>query len=129
MRLIPSMVDMKRDAEEKEHIADKMVGNMPDIPDYPYGLSICLCNDELEKLGLETDEVEVGDMLHLHCMAKVTSVSQNANEQNGKQRRVELQITHIAAEDEDEENEEYQEKESVKKTSFKEMKNKFFKNG
>ena len=45
-------------------------------------------------------------MIHLHAMCVVKSVSSSDNEMSGPSRRVELQITHIAAEDEDEENEE-----------------------
>lgn len=76
----------------------------PSPPRYPYGLGISLCEEELEKLDLTDMELEPGDMIHLHCMATVTSVSKNAN-QDGEHCRVELQITHIAAEDEEEEDE------------------------
>ena len=76
-----------------------------DNPIYPYGLCISLCEDELDKLGLEAD-CDIGDTVHLFCMAKVTSVSQHES-QNGKHCRVELQITDMAVESEDEENESY----------------------
>lgn len=74
-------------------------------PIYPYGLCISLCNDELEKLDLDTDDVEPGDMLHLHCLATVTSISKR-DTGTGPDERVELQICFIAAESEDDENEE-----------------------
>lgn len=96
---IPSMVDMKLDAEEQEEAMN------PSPPAYPYGLCISLCDDELEKLGLD-DNVNVGDMLHMHCLAEVTSVSKRDDSNNGPSCRIELQIKFIAAEDEDEENEE-----------------------
>lgn len=99
MRKIPAMVSMRRTPAEKT----EAVAAMSDGPDYPYGLCISLCNDELEKLGL-ADEVEVGDMLHLHCMAKVTSVSKSDSEMSGPSCRVELQITDMVGEDEDSEN-------------------------
>lgn len=101
---LPSMVSMEMDSKEK---AEMLTAS---LPRYPYGLCLSLCQDELDKLGIEVGEVGVGDMLHLHCLAKVTSVSSNENE-DGSYSRVELQVTHIAAEDEDEEN-----KESDKKT-------------
>lgn len=100
---IPSMVDMAFSQEEKEDFSK------PTLPRYPYGLCLSLCQDELDKLGIEIGDVGVGDMLHLHCLAKVTSVSSNENE-NGSSSRVELQVTHIAAEDEDEENKEVDKK-------------------
>ena len=94
------MVDMKMDKSEK---ADFM---MPEAPDYPYGLCISLCQDELEKLDIDYDDVSVGDMIHLVCMATVTSVSCHDSETSGPSCRIELQITHIAAEDEEEETKE-----------------------
>ena len=92
------MVDMALSPQEtKESMAvPTMSGNR-----YPYGLSICLCNDEIEKLGLD-DNVDVGDMLHLFAMGKVTSVSKNDTEE-GARVRVEIQLTHLGVEDEDDE--------------------------
>jgi len=98
---IGKMVDMSLPAAPS-------IGDMPEavniqlVPQYPYGLSICLNSPELDKLGLEGD-CEVGDMLHMHCFAKVTNVSKS--EANT---RIELQITMISAEDENAENEEYE---------------------
>lgn len=106
MKVMSDMVDMAKTPEELEERATPP-GAALDQPIYPYGLSICLCKDEIEKLGLE-DEMEVGDMVHLHCLAKVTGVSKNETT-SGSNLRVELQITHIAAEGEDEENEEAEE--------------------
>ena len=97
MRKIPAMVSMKRTPAEVK--ADAMP--TPDV--YPYGLSISLCDDELEKLGLG-DDVQVGDMLHLHCMGKVTAVSKHDSEAGGSSRRVEIQITDMVGESEDDEN-------------------------
>lgn len=97
MKKFPNMQDMKMDQKEKTEFMS------PSPPDYPYGLCISLCEDELEKLNLDDSEVSVGDMVHLVCMATVTSISKHDSEMNGPSCRVELQITHIAAEDEDEE--------------------------
>lgn len=103
MDRIPAMVDMARTPAEKEEAAEAAIPSPMNQPDYPYGLCISLTQDELDKLNLDHSDVEVGDMLHMHCMAKVTSVSKTDNEATGPQCRVELQITHIVAEDEDEE--------------------------
>jgi hypothetical protein len=98
MEKLPNMVDMK-----KEPSLDDEGNAYPGQNLYPYGLAICLNDDDLQKLDLD-DDIEVGEMVHLHCIAKITSVSsQDTND--GVKKRVELQITHIAAEDEDEENE------------------------
>lgn len=102
MNKIPAMVDMRRTPAEKTEATQAV----NDAPDYPYGLSISLGKDELEKLGLTGDEVEVGDMLHLHALAKVTSVSKHDNDSTGPDCRIELQITNMVGESEDDENRE-----------------------
>lgn len=71
---------------------------------YPYGLCIRLGTDELEKLDIE-DGFEVGDIIDLRCFAKVTSMSANVTTE-GTNRCMELQITHLAVENENEEDEE-----------------------
>lgn len=94
-----NMVDMSLDRKEQEEI-------MSQSPlKYPYGLCISLCQDEIEKLDLEGSEVEVGDMLHMHCLAQVTSTSTN-DFGDGPHSRIELQIKFIEVESEDTENKE-----------------------
>lgn len=105
MEKLPSMVDMRRTPEEKQEVASLSLPTALNQPDYPYGLSISLCENELEKIGFSQEDLRVNDMVHLHCMAVVTSVSNHDNVSSGPSCRVELQITHISAESEDEENE------------------------
>lgn len=104
MKAMPNMVDMARSPVEKSAEAQEMLTSaVADIPTYPYGLNICFDNEVLEKLDMDED-VQVGDYVHIHAFAKVTSVSER--DINGQpDRRVELTMTHISAEDEDEENE------------------------
>jgi len=97
------MKDMAISPEEQKEMVEFSIPTM-DAPSYPYGLCISLTEKELEKLDLSPD-CEVGDMIHLFAMAKVTSVSINET-QDGECCRVELQITHLELEDEDGENEE-----------------------
>lgn len=108
MAKLDPMVDMKLDKEEQEEI------NSPSPPMYPYGLCISLCTDELEKLGIDVATTDVGAIFHLHCLAKATSKSMNDSE-SGVNSRLELQIIAIAAESEDDENEESDNKLSGKK--------------
>jgi hypothetical protein len=102
-----AMVDM---AESPAKLQEKMPMEMPapKTPVYPYGLSICLNEDQLDKLGLDDELPGVGDMIHLCAIAKVTSVSQNETQIEGGEKkiicRIELQITHLATENEDREN-------------------------
>ena len=93
---LPKMVDMALDAKEQSEIMS------PSPPKYPYGLCICLCTDEVEKLGLS--DCEVGETLHIFAMGRVTSVSVSDNEVSGPNHRLEIQLTHIAGESEDYEN-------------------------
>lgn len=104
MRKIPAMVSMRLTDEDRKQNGyggpcDTTGGSV-----YPYGLCISLTQPELDKLGLSDDDVAVGDMLHIHAMAKVTSVSMSDSENFGPSCRVELQITDMVGEDEDEEN-------------------------
>jgi hypothetical protein len=100
MDKVPTFVDMKID--DKGPMADMM----PEAPkpSYPYGLSICLQKEQLDKLGLD-DSCSVGDLLHGHFLAEVTSVSKHQTEQ-GDNCRVEMQIKYLSAESEGEENKE-----------------------
>lgn len=70
---------------------------------YPYGLCISLCKDELVKLGLDFEDMKVGEMLHLHSLARVTSRS-NQETEGGDNPRVELVLAFLEIEDEDKEN-------------------------
>ncbi len=105
-----TMVDMARDPEEVKEDMKPASIETPSAPVYPYGLCISFDEDTLEKLGLDGSLPQVGMMIHLAGMAKVTSVSQNEREMpdGGKKNccRVELQITHLATENEDDEEEE-----------------------
>lgn len=92
------MVDMRRSLDEKIEatMPSPMMQN-----DYPYGLCISLTHDELEKLDLDGD-CEVGDMIDLRALGRVTSVSKT--EVDGKPCcRIEIQLEQLAVEDEDKE--------------------------
>ena len=103
MSKFSSMVDMAKDTEE---VRDEVA---PSVSVYPYGLCLAFDDDIMEKLGI-TEMPDVGDMIHIAAMAKVTSVSDRENEctdgTTKRCRRVELQITHLATENEDDENDE-----------------------
>lgn len=105
MRKIPAMIDMRLSPAEAKKAYPWRDEDAEDLPAYPCGLSISLSEVELAKLGL-TDDVDVGDMVHLHCMAKVTSVSKTDTESGGPCCRVELQITNMVGLNEEEENQE-----------------------
>lgn len=79
--------------------------NPNEMPKYPWGLSLRLSQDELDKLNVDHGDWEVGDIFHLHALGRITSISSNETE-GGEKCNVEIQITHLAGESEDAENEE-----------------------
>lgn len=102
--MVGSFVDMALTPEESEELNGFPTPSAK-LPKYPYGLCISLCNDELEKLGIEVSDLGLGDFLHLHSLAKVTSISCNDTE-SGSTCRVELVLAFIDCEDEGMEDEE-----------------------
>lgn len=77
---------------------------MSEKPRFPYGLKICLTDKEMAKLQIDVADAFVGGIVHIHALARVTSVSQNDTE-GGEQSRVELQVEDMCCvESEDEEN-------------------------
>jgi len=98
--MFTKLVDMELDDEEKVDFCAPIACAMPD---FPYGLRLCLSEKELKKLGLPVPEV--GDYLDLRAFACVKSVSCDSNDR-GETCRVELQIEKIAVENEDDEPEE-----------------------
>lgn len=104
MDKIPAMTDMRRTPKEKKEVMDMNAPVMANVPDYPWGLSISMCEEELEKLGLDAEDMKVGDIYHIHALIHVTSVSSSESESSGKSSRAEFQITHMSGESEDAEN-------------------------
>ena len=94
------LVDMARDDKPNENAVPAVLSENK----YPYGLQISLSEDELEKLDVDHSDWKVGETFHLHAFAKVTSISENQREDGEKSCCVQLQITHLAGESEDEEN-------------------------
>lgn len=95
----PKLVAMERTAAEKKKAEARYTEASPSGPDYPYGLTINLGKDELDKLGLK-ELPEVGDELHVYAVCCVTRVSQSADKRGDDSKSVELQITHMGAMDE-----------------------------
>jgi hypothetical protein len=85
------MISMKLTPAEAK--ADTMLGEPAesDLPKYPYGLSICLDDETLAKLGI-TELPKVGTVMQLTALVEVCSVSQYEN-QDGADNSLSLQIT------------------------------------
>lgn len=104
MDRMPHMVDMSISPEEaKENMF--IPGDISKEPRYPYGLSICLTQKELDKLNVDYSDWQVGDHFHIRAMSKITSISENETE-GGKTCRIEMQIVALSGENEELEDDE-----------------------
>lgn len=101
MNKLRPMVSMELTDDEKLDAVTPIA--MPDKPEFPYGMRICLTEAEFEKLKIDPAEAFVGGTFHLFGMARITNVSESDGP-NGKTCRVECQIEDLAIESEDLEN-------------------------
>lgn len=110
--MTPKLVDLKyTKAEAKE--ANDYSTPKDGGPEYPWGLTIRLEDDELKKLGIE-DLPDVGGEFHLQIIAKVQSASMTSMADGKTDRCVNLQITMMGVELEESAADEKGEKESPK---------------
>lgn len=115
------MVDMARSTSDIK----KELANYPspssDVSVYPYGLCLSLDEEILDKLEIDGD-CEVGDMIHLVAMARVTSCSESERETaDGKKKRscrIELQITSMGVENESTESDGEEDRETRAKRRY-----------
>lgn len=102
------MAKVMHDMELNDETAFEMAlpAGIAEKPRYPWGLRISLEDEQLKALGLDCADCNVGGIVHLHALGKITSVTQNDTSEGAKA-RVEIQITSMCCiESEDEENRE-----------------------
>lgn len=100
------MIDMSLDDEDILDMNCPYPIPMSDRAKYPYGLRLCLTESEINKLKIDPSEAFVGGMVHIHAIARITSVSCDETE-GGEKHRIEFQIEDMAIpESEDAENSE-----------------------
>jgi hypothetical protein len=90
------LASMKMDPKAREEMMTPSSA-LEDGPIYPYGLTLQLDDDTLDKLDLELPKV--GEKLMVMAHVEVTSVSSNASRDGGKTRKhrsASLQITDLA---------------------------------
>lgn len=86
-----SLVDLKLTKKEMNEEAQSS-----DMPSYPYGAQINLDTDELEKLGIGSDNLPaVGAEYHIRAVGKVTRISENETEGSDYSCGLCIQITAI----------------------------------
>lgn len=85
------MISMQLSASEAK--AETYLGepDTDDLPKYPYGLSLCLDDETLKKLGI-TDLPPVGTVMQLTALVEVCSIS-NYENQSGSDKSLNLQVT------------------------------------
>ncbi len=96
-----AMQDLKISKKEAEKKSESMVIGSSDQERYPYGLRLDLNDDTLKKLGI-TKLPAVGTVLMFEAKAKVVGSRQSATESSDN-RSIELQITHLDMEMDDDE--------------------------
>lgn len=89
------MVSMKRSKADIKK--DSVMTSPMDSERYPYGLRLSLQKDELAKLGIKRLP-GVGDTFEIEAMVKVVSVSAGASEGSQDRMSVDLQITDMCCE-------------------------------
>ena len=94
---MPKLVSMKITKEERDKRTEPS-SLATDGPAYPYGLTVQLDNDSLEKLGIKTLP-DAGEKYTLIAAVTVVGVSSSESE-SGKNRSVSLQLTALCLEDE-----------------------------
>lgn len=118
MEHMAGMIDMALDETDKNELG---MGHLlaPEQPKYPPGLCVRLTEHELEKIGVDHSDWTVGNIFHLHALAKVTSISSHESE-GGEHCCIEMQVTHLSGESEDEENVESEKEEAAENNSGEE---------
>ncbi|KAA3649389.1 MAG: hypothetical protein DWQ11_18780 [Proteobacteria bacterium] len=86
-----SMISMKQEPPAKAE-GDTTCCAQGEQPLYPYGLSLSLNSESMQKLGLSFDSLTIGQKMTLTAVIEVTSVSAY-KEQEGTEANASMQIT------------------------------------
>jgi hypothetical protein len=84
-----SLINMENTPQEAQQMVNPTAS---DAPKYPWGLSICLNDDSLDKLGVKTLPA-VGTEVTIVAKATVAATRESATEGDGSQASMDLQIT------------------------------------
>lgn len=89
------LTSMKIDQAAQKAKYASVAQDEPDRPMYPWGMTIRLDTEALEKMGLADKLPEVGKGMKLEALVDVVSVSESDTQGGGKNCNVELQITDL----------------------------------
>jgi hypothetical protein len=92
------MINLKSKPTPKkgQNAAQSLAAPAYDEPAYPYGLTLRMNTEVLDKLGIK-DLPKVGTKVRIVAMAEVSSVGQHQERDGDDNRHVELQITDMEA--------------------------------
>lgn len=93
------LVSMKQNASDRQESLATAPGEKDSGPVYPYGLSITLDNEALEKLGLDVSDLTVGESKLLIAKVEITAISSNQYKGGDENQSASLQITDCCLED------------------------------
>lgn len=95
-----NLIDMQLSADEAKSSPSATLLGAEESggPKYPWGLTLCLDDSTLAKLGIDALP-QVGQRMQLTAVVEVCSTSQHAN-QDGTEKSVSLQITKMGLEGE-----------------------------
>jgi hypothetical protein len=85
-------------AEREARYSEKSIAT--EGPMYPYGLSIQLDDESLEKLGIDVKDLAVGSTMVLVAKVEISSVSSNESTGGPARQSASLQITEMCLEGE-----------------------------
>jgi hypothetical protein len=94
------LVSMKITKADRKAQQEKYATASPvDGDAYPYGLTVRLDNESLEKLGLDVSDYPVGDTVMLIATCEVCETSARQSVVGGENQNLTLQITEMCLED------------------------------
>jgi len=97
---MPKLINMKMDdADRKNTALEAAQPTKESGPAYPWGLSINLEKESLDKLGIDLSDYAVGDKISLVADCYVKSLRQSESyEGNYQEKSMEIQLTDMAVE-------------------------------
>jgi hypothetical protein len=90
-----ALVDMKLSKKEAKEEVGLVKTTATEGPRYPYGLSLDLNDESMEKLGLSAKSFSVGEEIVIKAKGKVKRLSASQYENEEKNESMDIQITHL----------------------------------
>jgi hypothetical protein len=97
------LVSMKITKADRDARMEMSAPSEKDAPAYPWGLSLNLDTDVLDKLDVDLDDYKVGETVTLCVQCEVTSLSINETRGSGENKSLGLQITDLGFMDDESE--------------------------